>query len=146
VSLFTQSGTHLVADVAGWFTDDTSEDSSSGLFVAIPPRRMLDTRITPGIVPPGGVLSRLIGGTTVVPPSSASAIVANVTATAALAAGYVTAVPAGQPLPVASNLNLPAAGATVPNTAIVGLGSDAVTLYSQSGAHLIVDVSGWFVA
>ena len=144
ISLFTQSGTHLVVDIAGWFTDDSAPLGDTGLFVAIPPRRMLDTRITPGGVPPGGSITHRIGGTRVVPPASASAVVANITATESAGAGYVTVVAAGRALPVVSNLNLDRAGATVPNLAFVGLGGDAIRLYSQSGSHLIVDIAGWY--
>ena len=56
----------------------------------------------------------------------------------------MTAVAAGQPLPVVSNLNLERAQATVPNLAFVGLGTDVITLYSQLGSHLIVDVAGGY--
>ena len=45
-----------------------------------------------------------------------------------------------------SNLNTVRSGQTVPNAAIVPLGLDAVSLYTQAGAHLIIDVTGWYTA
>ena len=38
------------------------------------------------------------------------------------------------------------AAQTVPNAAIVQLGFDAVSLYTQAGAHLIIDVTGWYTS
>ena len=146
VSLFTQSGTHLVADVTGWFTDSSAADDVHGLFVPVPPRRMLDTRLLPaGALPAAGVVSRRVGATAVVPPSFAGAVVANVTVTEPTAPGYITVWPGGTTRPVASNLNV-VRGQTVANLTMVGLGDEAVTFFTQSSAHLIVDVSGWFVA
>ncbi|MEO6122472.1 MAG: hypothetical protein ABIR32_02090, partial [Ilumatobacteraceae bacterium] len=37
VSLFSQSGAHLLADVAGWFTDTSQSASTAGLFVPLDP-------------------------------------------------------------------------------------------------------------
>lgn len=146
VSLYTQSGTHLLADVTGWFTDDTEADDVSGLFVPVPPRRMLDTRVSPGAaVGAGGIVARRVGATSVVPPGLAGAVVANVTITEPAAPGYVTAWPAGVTRPVASNLNV-VRGQTVANLTMVGLGGGGLALYTQSPAHLLIDVAGWFVA
>lgn len=146
VSLYTQNGAHLLADVAGWFTDAAAPDGVNGLFVPIPPRRVLDTRAVPGRLLQGGeALGRLVGSTDVVPPGLAGAVVANVTATEAGGAGFVTAWPADVDRPLASNLNLMTAGQTVANLAIVGLGADTVGLYTHGRTHLVMDVAGWFV-
>jgi hypothetical protein len=145
VSLFSQSGTHLVADVAGWFTGDGAPSGTDGLFVPLTPARILDTR--PNAVV-GVNQSRLlpVGGNGGVPASAVGAVVLNLTGTEARAAGYVTVYPAQTNLPLASNLNLPAAGATVANAAFATLGQgEAVRLYSQQGTHLVVDVAGYFL-
>jgi len=61
--------------------------------------------------------------------------------------GFVTAYPAGSPLPLASNLNLEGPGQTLPNHVTVPLGTGgAFTLYTQSGSHLIADLTGYYVA
>jgi hypothetical protein len=145
VSLFTSGGTDLIADVAGWFTDATAPNDSVGLFVPITPTRVLDTR-QESAPPTASVssLTRLIGATTVVPPASTTAIAANVTVTQSTGAGFVTAWPAHTALPLVSNLNTTHAGQTIPNAVVVPLGLDELSLYTQSGAHLIIDVNGWY--
>ena len=41
----------LLADVVGYFDDDHSTDA--GRFLALQPTRLVDTRLSPGHVPPG---------------------------------------------------------------------------------------------
>ncbi|HZX54220.1 MAG TPA: hypothetical protein VFE86_06045, partial [Ilumatobacteraceae bacterium] len=145
VSLFTSGGVDLVADVAGWFTDGTAPDDSVGLFVPITPTRVLDTRQEPTApLSLTSSVTRLIGSTSVVPPDSSVAVVANITATQSDAAGYVTAWPAHTERPLVSNLNTTRAGQTVPNAALVPLGLDELSLFTQTGAQLIVDIDGWY--
>jgi hypothetical protein len=145
VSLFTMGGADLIADVAGWFTDSTAAVGSAGLFVPVTPVRMLDTRQEPTApTSPVSSLTRLIGSTAVVPPNAAVAVAASLTVTESGGAGYVTAWPAGTSRPLVSNLNTVRAGQTVPNAAIVPLGLDAVSVYTQAGAHLIIDITGWY--
>jgi hypothetical protein len=142
VCLYTQNGGHFVVDLAGWF--------GSG-FSAVSPVRVLDTRPGPdqvgytgGEPGPGAQVQLNLSGHGI--PADASAVVLNLTGTDALADGFVTAWPCGEPRPLASNLNL-TAGATIPNVAIVKLGADtSVCLYTQSGADLVADLAGWFRA
>jgi hypothetical protein len=147
VSIFTQSGADLIADVAGWFTDATAVSGSAGLFVPITPVRVLDTRQErTAPTSPASSLTRLIGSTRVVPPAAALAVAANITITESGGAGFVTAWPAYSNRPLASNLNTVRAGQTIPNAAIVPLGLDALNVYTQAGAHVIIDVTGWYLA
>ena len=47
---------------------------------------------------------------------------------------------------LASALNEPAAGATTSNQVTVPLGADGkVSIFTQSGAHLVADVAGYYV-
>jgi hypothetical protein len=81
----------------------------------------------------------------VIPPG-ATAVVANVTATQSSSAGFVQlyASPNGATPGDHSNLNV-APGEISPNLAIVPIGADgAITIYSQPGVHVIVDVVGYF--
>ena len=64
--------------------------------------------------------------------------------TESVGAGYVTVWPAHTSRPLVSNLNTVRAGQTVPNAVIVPLGLDGVSLYTQTGSHLIVDITGWY--
>ena len=74
-----------------------------------------------------------------------AALVANLTVTEPAAAGFVTAYPAGPAAPWASNLNTQRPGHTRANLAVTATGSgDAVRLLTTAGAHLVVDVAGWF--
>jgi hypothetical protein len=145
VSLFSQTGTHLVADVAGWFTADGGAAGTDGLFVPLSPSRVLDTRAS-GIVEAGRSRALPLGGAGGVPVAGVGGVVLNVTGTDAVAAGYVTVYPADTAAPLASNLNLPGAGATAANAVFAALGhGSAIRLFSQSGTHVVVDVAGYFL-
>ncbi len=141
VSLFTFSGAHLIADVAGYFT-------AGGGFTPLTPDRILDTR-APGIgyggAKPGAgaTVALQVSGAGGVP-STATAVVLNVTATEADGPGFVTVWPSGAPQPLASNLNLDAAGQTIANLVLVPIGADGkVLLYTLQGSHLVADVAGF---
>ncbi|MEK7422956.1 MAG: hypothetical protein AAB131_03855 [Actinomycetota bacterium] len=145
ISLFTQSGTHLLADVAGWFTDASAGTSSAGLFVPLTPTRILDTRrlaVDPFTSPSAS--STQIGATTVVPPNAAAAVVLNLTTTDAASPGFITIWPGTLGRPEVSNLNVTSAGQVIPNASIVRLGNESVQFYLQAGGHLIADIAGWF--
>ena len=87
------------------------------------PRRLVDTRFAVG-----GPAARLdstvrsisVGGLVGIP-DDASATIVNITATNGSSAGYITAFPCGQPVPLASNVNF-TTGQTIANMAVVALG------------------------
>jgi uncharacterized repeat protein (TIGR01451 family) len=148
INLKTQNGVHLIVDVAGYFTDNTAEASTSGLFVALSPERILDTRnhvgTTGGKPAPKDTVNLAVAGHASIPMSGASTLVANVTATAASGPGFVTAWPSGD-IPNASNLNLDKVGQTSPNQITTPLGADGtLNLFTFAGTHLIVDVAGYY--
>ncbi len=144
VSLYTQAGTHVVADVAGWFTNGTAPSSTEGLYVPISPTRHLDTREDGPVPGPGE--SRLVPLVSdSIPAGAASAVVANLTGTEATAPGFVTAYPDASVLPWASDLNLERPGQTLSVHITVRTGAgDTFSLYTQSGTHLVADVMGWY--
>jgi hypothetical protein len=152
VSFFSQSGTQLVADVAGWFTDESQPADISGLFVPIDPARVLDTRAALGVrtktaVVANGSISLPVAGRGGVPAGGVSAIVVNVTAVQALAPGFVTVWPDSAAQPLASNLNVTFAGQNIANLTSVGLGpTGAISIYTQSGAHLVADLAGYYIS
>lgn len=142
IDLFTDGGTHLIADVAGYYRPVT--DSRGGRFQALQPQRILDTRADGTALPAGGTRALTVTGVGGVP-AEASAVVLNVTATRSAAAGYVTVWPGATPQPVASNLNMSRADQTIANLVIVPVGADGtVSLFSDNGTDLVVDVTGWF--
>ena len=67
------------------------------------------------------------------------------TATQATNPGFVTVYPV-DPMPTASNLNLERAGQTIPNAVVATLSGAGFRVYSQQGAHGVVDSSGYFTA
>lgn len=146
VNIFTQSGGQLVADVAGWLP--------TGTFVASAPTRVLDTRSGPeqlrysgGRPGAGAVVDVQVGGVGPVPSTGVSAVVLSLTATEAAAPGFVTIWPTGANRPLASALNPAAAGATTSNQVTVPLGAGGkVSIFTQSGAQLIADIAGYYVA
>lgn len=141
VMLFNSSGnTHLVVDVAGWF---------SGALTPVVPARLMDTRDGLGgmILGAGETRELVVVGRGGVPVSGVDAVALNVTATVPTAAPYVTVWPAGVDRPTASNLNA-VQGATVANAVVVGVGVDGkIAIYNSSGdTHVIVDITGWFAS
>lgn len=145
IDVYSSGGTHVLADVAGWFSDDSGTPSGTGLFVPVTPERLLDTRKTskPG---DGAQVPLSPRGSAGIPADGVSAVVLTVTATSPVAGGFVQVLPTGQgTLGASSNLNLERVGQTVANAAIATLGDGGgVTLYTLRSAHLLADVAGWF--
>ena len=138
----------IVVDVGGWFTD-ASAPATRGTFVATQPARILDTRDgtggVAGIRPAGTGVEVQVTGRGGVPETGVSAVALNVTATQPAGMGYLTLFPAGNTLPLASDLNV-RAGETRPNLAVVQVGAGGrVTLYVSTDTHVILDVEGWFL-
>lgn len=140
-ALYSHGGGHFVVDVVGWFTGAASPQSTTGLFLPSAPLRQLDTRLLRVLPAWGGSTYEINVGA----PLPVAAAVINLTATEPWNVGFVTAYPAGQARPTVSNLNLSAVPLTIANHAIVGVSTRGVALYTQNGAHLIADVSGWYL-
>jgi LPXTG-site transpeptidase (sortase) family protein len=119
-------------------------------FVSVDPSRLLDTRVGTGApartATPNGIVNLAVAGHGGVPATGATAVVLNVTVTAAAGAGFVTVFPGGTTMPQASNLNMDHAGQTVANLVTVPVGSDgSVSFVSSVGTHLIADVFGYYM-
>jgi IPT/TIG domain len=147
VSLFNSGpGTaQVIVDVAGFFL--AGDVSSPGMFVALSPSRILDTRSS-GSVAAGTDVSVAVVGRGVVPSSGVSAAVMNTTVTETGAGGFLTAYPGTGSLPTASNLNW-SAGATIPNLVTVQVGSDGSVKFrngSPGSTQVIVDIAGYYLA
>jgi hypothetical protein len=143
VTLHTSGGTHLLADVAGWVTGAGAPSATTGLFVALEPTRVLDTRLATAPRDGGSVALRPLALMGV--RGGASAVVLNVTGTRSTAAGFVQVLPTGSAeVGGSSNLNLERAGQTVAAAAIGGLGAgEQVSLYTARSTDLLADVSGY---
>jgi hypothetical protein len=146
VSLYAEAGAHLLADVFGYFTDDTAPSSTAGLFVPLAPSRVFDTRSGAPVAARTSI-TRSHVGIAGVPASGVSAVMLNVTGTQAAAPGYITAWPATLGQPSVSSLNLARQGDTRANAVLMPItGQGAVSYFSESGAHLIADTFGYFTA
>ena len=161
ITFFTQNPSHVLADLVGYFTSEGLY--SSGRFQAATPERFFDSRdatwgnaqITNNYQ--WGV--QIAGRSTIA--SSASAVVANVTAVPAVG-GYVSVFPADSDIGSAilsSSLNMvsgkPVANAVWSELSTGPSGSPLlgypnsggqIGLYVNSAAWVIVDVAGWFTA
>jgi Tol biopolymer transport system component len=143
ISLYTSSGAHLIADVAGYYT--FAANARAGRMFPLPPTRLLDTRVRVSAPEAGSTVKLAVKGQGGVPSQGVAAVVLTITATSTAAAGFVTVWPSGLSRPLASNLNIAAAGQTIANQVIVPLGADgSVSLFTDNGTHLIADVAGWF--
>ena len=120
--------------------------SQGGLYHALPPARILDTRAT-APVGPGGTLTQLVTGVGGVPATGVSAVVLNVAVTSPTAASFLTIYPDGTATPPTASLNF-SANQTMSGLVLAKVGADGkVAIYNGAGAvHVILDVGGWFGA
>jgi hypothetical protein len=136
ICFFTLRGTHLLADLAGYFLFDGGDG-----YVPTAPERLFDTRETGAPVPANGVF---VKDFTDYVDSDATSVVINLTVTQPQGSGFVTAYPCGTTPPRVSNLNY-YAGQTVPNLVTVKLPADKrVCFYALTRAHLLADLAGWY--
>jgi hypothetical protein len=146
VSIYNTAGSSdIIVDVLGCFDGD-----SSGRYVALTPRRVLDTRDGTGaplaLVGQAPIEVTLLGQGGV-PTDGVSGVMLNVTAVAPTGNTYVTVYPGGTQCPTASNLNV-AAGQVIPNMVLARLGpAGTVLMYNNTGnIDLVADVVGYFTA
>jgi len=133
----------VLVDVVGSFTDGTAPSSSLGTYVSLAPTRVVDTRSsTPfGRMVTGATAS--VNPTAV--PDNAFGVTQNIVIIDADGYGYVTAFPTGPTLPpVVSNGNTTAAGQTRSVLSMTVLAAGSSSYYLSIGAHLVVDVTGYF--
>ena len=146
IELFTMSRTDLVVDVVGYYVRAT-EAVSEGRFVSMGPVRLDDTRTSADPYAAGEV--RTIDLTSLGVPADAVSAVLNLTAVGA-PNGYWTVFPSLAPLPRTSSLNVsrvagrPEIGAVVANQAMTQLSDGELSIYSQSGGDLVVDLFGYY--
>ncbi|MGC9496512.1 S53 family peptidase [Streptomyces sp. WG7] len=135
---------HFVADVAGYFTADTTGSS----FHTAGPSRLLDTRYALGTarntpVPGGATLVLNVDdGHTL---AKAKAVVLNVTVTAPTSSGFLTVWPDGTALPNASSVNW-VKGQTVANLVTVPVVNGKIDFRPNAGSvHVIADLFGYYM-
>jgi PKD repeat protein len=139
--------TDLVFDVTGYFVPNTTGST----YFPLEPSRVLDTRDGTGLADPFSANTPrtfAVGGVAGVP-ANAVAVAANLTVTQQSMAGYLYLGPTATANPASSTLNFPV-GDNRANNVILALGGGGTlsATYVASGgtAHLILDVTGYFVA
>jgi len=148
VDIYNAAGSvNVIADLNGSFTDGSAAASGTQ-FQGILPLRIVDSRAgtgSPGApLGPGGSRPFTVAGANGIP-SSATAVVANITVTNTTGASYLTAWPDGDSRPNASDLNW-VAGRTVPNLVVVKLGPNGkLDVFNAAGStDVILDVVGYY--
>ncbi|MBV8201048.1 MAG: hypothetical protein JOZ15_10545 [Acidobacteria bacterium] len=132
----------------------TAATAGTSNFFTLVPCRVADTRGpagpygAPALAGSGATRDFSLAGRCGVPPD-ASAVAANLTVVRPTGPGFLSAFPAGTPVPGTSTLNF-AAGAVRANNAVLSLGGSpagAISVHaeiSQGQADLVLDVSGYF--
>jgi len=117
-------------------------DPAPSTYTSLSPVRVLDTRTGGGPVGPGGVRTLDLSARV---PTTATAVVLNVTGVEPTAATVVTVFPAGATRPTASNLNL-VPGDIRANQVTVTLGANrSVSVHNLSGnVHIVADLAGYY--
>jgi hypothetical protein len=158
ISIFSPVETNVILDVSGYFL----ETGSGSVFTPESPVRIVDTRCSASPEPgfclfenlpksnaglnplgPLGEFKVQVAGVGNVP-STASAVVANVTVTSTTANSYLTVYPGGA-MPLVSDLNW-TPGQTLANLVVGTLSfTGTLDIYNNSGTtQVIVDVMGWY--
>jgi len=147
-TFFSQNGGHLIIDISGYYTGASAPVLGDGLFVPVSPHRLVDTRdpANGGPAKPGASsrVSVPVGGRFGIPTSGVAAVVITATVTDTNAAGFFTVWPDGTVRPTVSNLNAVHANQTIANHATVPVSPIGFDFFTQTGANLLADVTGWF--
>ncbi|MFC1418327.1 hypothetical protein [Streptacidiphilus cavernicola] len=120
--------------------------SAPSNYTAVPPVRLLDTRLSVPLSTGGHVVLH-VAGQHGVPVAGVTAVALTVTAVNPTEPSYLTVYPDGVTRPVASNLNF-TAGETIADQVTVKLGDDgSIALYNHSGVtDVAVDLEGYYTA
>jgi hypothetical protein len=135
VCVYANVPTHIVVDQAGRF------GATGASFVPSPPFRVLDSRVgTGGWQGSAELLQSLTVDLSAAVPPAATGVVGTATAITDRPA-FVTAYPAGQPVPTASNINPPG---WTPTANAVSIPGRHVALVSNGHGYHLFDVTGWW--
>ncbi len=140
VDIYSSGGGHAIVDLLGYYTP--ADSSAAGRFQALPaPSRVLDTRNV-ATFNPGETRNFAVPGA-----AGANAVAINLTAVTT-SSGYWQLYAQGGAVPFTSNLNSPSgASAIVANQAIVPVdATGGITIYSEGGGDLLIDLVGTFTS
>ena len=138
VDVYSSAGGNVIVDLLGYYTPAAT--ATAGRFEPLPaPTRVLDTRGAATFAPNETRAFTVAGA------AGASAVALNLTAVTNTP-GFWQVSAQGSPVPETSNLNSPAGfSAAIANQAIVSVDAKgAISIYSQSGGDLIIDLVGTY--
>jgi hypothetical protein len=135
--VFSSAATNVVVDLTGTFSE-----GEGAVWLPSTPTRVLDTRSSGAELP---VASSVEYAIPTPPTGVAVGAYANVTSVAPGHSGYLTTYACGGELPNASTVNY-AAGEVIANGATVSVGSGTSCAYTCHGGHIVIDLTGWWVA
>ena len=146
--LWTTTATHVLVDVMGSVTGRDAAEATTGLFIPITPRRLLDSRAP-------GQVGRTWGSWVVecaVPQLTGASVggaVINLTAVNARGPGYLSVLAARQERRLyesVSHLNVDRRGQTASNHAVSRVANGAgLSVHTSQGSHVLVDLAGYLV-
>jgi hypothetical protein len=140
VCVRTFAAADVVVDAMGWFAPGAP-------FVAVSPRRIVDTRSGLGAAtgPVAGGTSLRVNLAAAGVPAGARAAAITVTLTQPVGDGYATVYPCDSAPPLASDLDY-LAGGSVPAFTLATPRAGAVCVFTSATAHVLVDLAGWLGA
>lgn len=134
ICLYTSAAINLTVDVVGYIPGGSN-------LTNINPARFLDTRDTTKPAANTQITLQIAGVGDV--PTTATAVIANITAIAADGTGFITAHPCQNPRPLASSLNY-TPGVNGGNEVVTQLNTNGeLCLYTSNTPHLTVDIVGY---
>ncbi|MGB3734084.1 MAG: SGNH/GDSL hydrolase family protein [Ilumatobacter sp.] len=142
VDVFVSADAEVIVDVTGVFS--SAGEASSGRFVSLAPRRILDGRdadAAVGRMAPGSAATIPLPASV---PADATAIAVNVTSLRADQRGYLSGFAAGGQAPDTSFLNVDGSGSPVAAAVILPVSGDGITIVNTAGGRLAVDLNGYF--
>ena len=145
VDFYTSSGAAVIADIQGYYTNDTD----SLTYLNVTPDRLLDTRSATGIDTRTPITDNTvtvnISGQDAIPYGGVSAVVLNLTATGTKGAGYLEAYSQGTSAPGVSNVNWTASDSTIAGLAVVPVSpSGQVSILVHGTSQVVADVVGFY--
>jgi hypothetical protein len=131
-------------------TPQSAAAAANSPFVAVFPRRLMDTRDgvggIRGKIPADNTVKLRVVGAGTGNAEVATAVALNVTALDSNDAGFITVWPCDKAEPATSNLNF-AAKQIIPNAVVTRISADGyICLKASAAVGVLVDTSGWFPA
>jgi hypothetical protein len=138
IDVYVSATAKLIVDVSAAFVH-VDGDVAAGRLVVTEPARAIDTRQN-GLRGTSEIALPLPAGV----PADATALAVSVTAVNAAAPGFLTAYPAGTPMPNASVVNTDRFNTTRASAMLLPVTAAGFTVHRSMETDVIVDVWGWF--